>query len=334
MKKFLVIGCGSIGRRHLRNLAALQAGELIGIDLDPKRRQQASQESGCRTESDLGKALAQKPDAALVCTPSSSHVSIAMECARNGLHLFLEKPISHRLDGVDALIHEMDSQGRVGLVGFNLHFHPGLQKTKQFLESNTIGKLLSCRLNAGQYLPDWHPWEDYRKGYSANRSQGGGILFDTHEFEYLAWLAGEPREIFGFSGKVSSLEIDTEDVAEVLFWMGNGALANLHVDYLQRDYQRRYEFYGEDGSLVWDWKQGLSLYRAAMKHWENFPDGVSLDPNETYLAEMKHFLACIEGRETPVVNLRRGKKVLEWTLAALESAQQKKSIALETVAHE
>lgn len=327
---FLVIGSGSIGKRHLRNLRELGVGPRFVFDKDTERAISAAAESDAIALPTLEEAFRLAPLAALVCTPNRFHVGAALEAARAGCHLFVEKPISHNLEGVDTLLEETRARHLMGMVGFNLRFHPGLVRAKKILESGELGALLSCRGNAGQYLPDWHPWEDYRKGYSANRSLGGGILLDTHEFDYLTWLAGDPLEISCFTGKVSNLEIDTEDVAEINLWLQGGALANLHVDYLQRAYQRRYEFYAEKGTLIWDSREGLRLYSAATKSWSEFPDGRNLDANFTYLEEMRHFLACIAGKETPVADLRRGKAVLEWVLAAKRSSETKCVIPAQT----
>lgn len=327
-RPILVVGCGSIGRRHLQNLKSLGWNNLIAFDANESRLHEASSQLDAIPVSTLEEGLERSPLAVLVCVPSYLHVSIAKKAIEAGCHLLVEKPVSHQLEGVAGLARELDARGLVGIVGFNLRFHPGLRKTKQLLSQGAIGRLLSCRLNAGQYLPDWHPWEDYRKGYSANRTMGGGILLDTHEFEYLGWLVGRPKELSCFSDKVSDLDIDTEDVAEVNFWFESGAIGNLHVDYLQRSYQRRYEFYGESGTLVWDYSNGVELFDAQTRKWMDFEEGRNVDPNESYLKEMRHFLACMEGREKPEVDFHRGIEVLEWTIAAKESAQTGKKIVL------
>lgn len=324
----LVVGAGSIGQRHLRNLSRLGKTPLWVFDPDSKKAEQAKEQSTALPVSSLREGLKQNPLAVLICTPPSFHIETALEAVKANCHLFVEKPLSHNLEQVDLLLSEISRRELVGAVGFNLRFHPGLKECKKMLDGGRIGKLLSARLQCGQYLPDWHPWEDYRKGYSANQKLGGGILLDTHEFDYLTWLAGDPKEISCFADQVGTLETDTEDVAEINFRLENSVIANLHVDYLQRSYQRRYEFHGSEGSLVWDFSEGLKLFEAQKKRWETVWQNPSFDINQTYLDEITEFFSAIEENTTPSVSIARGKKILEWTFAAKQSSQTGQSVSV------
>ena len=223
----LVIGCGSIGKRHIRNLKALNVRDIIAHDLRMERCREVEQEYGVKAYDDLEEALAQKPDVALICTPTSLHIPPALSAARNGCHLFIEKPLSHSLDGVDELLEIVARKNLITLVGCNMRFHPSIALVKELLGKESIGKVLCARVQTGQYLPDWHPWEDYRQGYSANKSLGGGIILDgVHEIDYITWLLSEVSQVVCFSDKLSSLEIDTEDTAEILLRLKSGAIAD------------------------------------------------------------------------------------------------------------
>jgi predicted dehydrogenase len=329
--KFLVIGCGSIGRRHIRNLKILGAGNIIACDINIECCRYVEQKYGIKACAELDEALAQEPDVALICTPTSQHIAPALSAAKSGCHLFIEKPLSHSIAGVDELIRMVSRQKVITLVGCNMRFHPGISKIKELLVRESIGRTICARLQAGQYLPDWHPGEDYRKGYSASVSLGGGIILDgIHEIDYITWLMGEVSRVFCFAGRLSSLEIDTEDTAEILLNFKSRAIAEVHLDYVQRAYARSCQVIGEEGTILWDINERqVRLYSAAAKEWQVFPQAADYDMNQMYIDEMKHFLDCLEGRAQPMQDVTAGKKALEVALAAKESAKTGKAIKLE-----
>jgi predicted dehydrogenase len=192
---------------------------------------------------------------------------------------------------------------------------------KEILESGVIGKVLSARCQFGQYLPDWHPYENYRTSYSARSDLGGGILLDSHEFDYMQWFLGDVSELFCFAGKASNLEIDTEDTAEVLLKFQSGTIAEIHLDYTQRIYQRNYEFFGENGTLKWDFQdRSVRLYLASENKWEIYEEPRNYDLNEMYKEQMKHFLDAIESETKTITDIFAGWKTLKLIMAAKESA--------------
>lgn len=325
----LVIGCGSIGKRHIRNLKVINAGEVIAFDVKTEQRLQVEREYGVKSYDKLDEALAQKPDVALVCTPTSLHITSAIASAKAGCHLFVEKPLSHNLEGVDELVEIVAQKNLITLVGCNMRFHPGVARIKELINKKSIGKVLCARVQAGHYLPDWHPWEDYRKGYSANKSLGGGVILDgIHEIDYISWLLGEVEEVFCFSGKFSSLEIDTEDMAEMLLRFNSGAIAEVHLDYIQRAYGRSCQLIGEEGTILWDFNEKqVKLYSVRDKKWHVFAEN-NYDINRMYMDEMKYFIHCVQRKEKAMSDVVEGKKILEVTLAAKESAKYGKLMNL------
>ena len=329
--RILVIGCGSIGKRHIRNLKALNAGEIIAQDLKPERCREVEEEFGIKAYGTLEESLAQKPDAAFVCTPTSWHISPAISAARNGCHLFIEKPLSDSLDGVDELLEVVNQKALITLVGCNMRFHPSIVRMKELMENKSVGKVLCARVQAGQYLPDWHPWEDYRQGYSANRSLGGGVLLDgVHEIDYITWFLGDAIQVFCFLGKLSSLEIDTEDMTEILLWHKSGAIAEVHLDYIQRFYGRSCQIIGEEGTIFWDFNdKQVRLYSARTKEWQAFPEAPDYDINQMYVEEMKHFIQCLEGKARPIQDINSGKRIVEIAMAAKESSKAGRVVSLE-----
>jgi len=321
--KFLVVGCGSIGKRHLGNLKSLSAGKLTAYDAKSERREEVGERYGITTFPSFEEAMWSKPDAVLVCTPSSGHMGYALAAVDAGCCLFIEKPISHTTEGVDELIDIALAKGLAVLIGCNFRFDWGLNTAKKLVDEGKIGRLLCVRAEFGQYLPDWHPWEDYRQGYSANRALGGGIILDAiHEINYVQWFMGEVQAVSCFTGKLSSLEIDTEDTAEILLRFKNGTMAELHLDYLQRSYNRSCELIGEEGTITWSFQdKQVRLYSAGNEQWRTYEADPAYDVNDMYVTEMEHFQRCIGGEELPLVDDRQGKNDLEIALAAKESSE-------------
>lgn len=327
--RIAVIGCGSIGRRHIRNLLALGIKEVMGCDTNPGRVDAVRAEYGIAGVLKFSEVLAARPDAVVVGTPTSLHVPPALEAAKAGCHLFIEKPLSDCLDGIDGLVEEVDRRQLVTLIGSNFKFHPSFTRMKEIIASGILGRVLSARCQFGQYLPDWHPWEDYRKGYSARRELGGGILLDSHEFDYMSWFLGDVKEVFCIAERLSELEINTEDTAAVILRFSSGAIGEIHLDYTQRAYQRNYEFLGERGTLMWDFNdRGVRLYKATEKMWEVYDEPRSYDLNDMYLQEMRHFVDCVENRKQTVTNIHSGLKCLRAIIAARKSADTRQIVGV------
>jgi hypothetical protein len=201
--KALVVGLGSIGRRHARNWVRLGLGEVL-VCRQTDRPLPEPLGVPAREFRALDEALADQPDVVLVTNPTSLHLATARLALQAGSHVLVEKPISHTLDGTESLLHSE----RLVTVGYNLRFHPGLLRTRELLHAGAIGKPLSLRAEVGEYLPDWHPWEDYRQSYAARRDQGGGpILTFSHELDSVYWLLGMPVASRRHA-HASALEID------------------------------------------------------------------------------------------------------------------------------
>lgn len=325
----LLIGCGSIGKRHLRNLKALGAGPLYAFDASPDRVAQAFSETGAKGFTDLTAALAMKPALAVVATPSSLHLEHALAAARAGCHLFIEKPLSHTLAGVDELRRVVAQKGLTALVGCNMRFHPGIAVMRRLVMEGAIGRVLGADVFCGSYLPDWHPGEDYRKNYSARKDLGGGVILDAiHEIDYVLDMLGFPEEITCRAGTFGDLGIETEDTADISLLMRGGARATIHLDYLSRPARRQCKLIGTQGTLEWDWdKPVVRLYKETTGQWTEVPCSFP-DTNQMYVDELRHLLDCLAGKARPAQGLGEARLALETALAAKESAAQDKCLSL------
>ncbi|HDL01339.1 MAG TPA: Gfo/Idh/MocA family oxidoreductase, partial [candidate division Zixibacteria bacterium] len=222
--KILVVGLGSIGMRHARNFKTLGVEQLIGCDLLEERRQKFSSEINGDIVSTLEKGLYKKPDLVVVASPNRFHLEQAKTSARNGCHLFIEKPVSHTLEGLDDLITLVDEKSLFAHIGSKWKFHPAFKTMKKIINEGSLGKITGAQVIAGQWLPDWHPWEDYRNMYSAKKDQAGGIVLDSHEFDYLTWLLGPISKVSGYTAHTGALDIETEDIAVACMQFESGVL--------------------------------------------------------------------------------------------------------------
>ena len=215
-------------------------------------------------------------------------------------------------------------------VSFNLRGERWLRLVKKLLDEKAVGRVTTAICIAGQYLPDQHPWEDYRHGYAANTSLGGGVILDgIHELDYLSWFLGDINELFCFADKLSGLEMDTEDTAAILLRFEKNAIGVIQMDYVKRTYERTCEIVGEEGIIKWDFKEHtVKLFSAETKDWKTIQDDKEYDINKMYVDEMDWFIDCINGKVTPPVDAVSGKRILEVALAAKESANTKEVITL------
>jgi predicted dehydrogenase len=327
--RFLVVGCGSIGKRHIRNLKSIGCTDIVAFDVKEERLKEV-RDLGAQTFNDLDKALDQNVNAVLICSPPIFHLQNTLKAVKKGCHVFIEKPIAHTLDGLDELINLAKDKNLITMVGFNLRFDKGLLIVKKLLDEGAIGKVITSINIAGQYLPDQHPWEDYRHGYAANQSLGGGIILDgMHELDFISWFLGDIREICCFGGKLSSLEMDTEDTAAFLLKFSSNAVGTMEMDYVKRAYERTCELIGENGTIKWDFKEhAVKCYSTEKNEWITYSYDAGYDINEMYVEEMKCFIKCITEHESPPVDALEGQKVLKVALAAKESLKEKKVIKL------
>ena len=346
--KILFCGLGGIGQRHLRNLRQLLGDELqvhayrvrgqrikLRDNLTVDEGADLERDYAIVVHHDLAEALAEKPAAALICNPNSLHVPVALECVRAGVPVFMEKPLASDLAGIDQLLAEVEQRRLPFHVGYNFRFHPGLQRLKALLESGFFGRLLSVRSEIGEYLPNWHRYEDYRQMYAARADQGGGVvLSQIHEMDLIYWFFGLPRSIVTHGGQLSHLDIDVEDTASSLMRCDN-AMGSfpilLHQDYLQRPPVRCFKIVGDAGYAEIDLLANrLRVYGAEgeLSEENDFPGFVR---NDMFLAQARHFLDCVNGSATPQVSLHDGLQSLRLALAALRSLKEGREVALSEV---
>jgi len=319
--KFLIAGFGSIGRRHLRNLRTLGETDIILLRSN-KSTLPDDEITGLPVETDIAAALAHKPDAVIISNPTALHLDVAIPAAKAGCAILMEKPVSHSLDRMDEFKKAVKIGGAGVLLGYQFRFHPGLRQVKSWLTDGLIGRPLSFRGQWGEYLPNWHPWEDYRASYTARPDLGGGVVVTlSHPIDYLRWLLGDVENLWAFSGRISDLEIQVEDFAEIGMQFANGVTGSLHVDYYQQPPSHTLEITGTAGRIIWDNSDGTArLFQAETGKWQDVALPANFDRNDLFIAETKHFLDIIQKKAEPVCSLADGEAALKLCLAVHKSA--------------
>ncbi len=320
----LIIGLGNIGYRHLRNLKSIIPDTYITV-WHQRSKEGTSEVSPCidSVVYSLEDAISIKPDIAIVASPASSHIETGLDLAKEGIHLFIEKPLSDDLEKVDELIELCKEKSLVLMVGYNFRFYYPLQIVKNALMEGKIGRVLTFRVEVGQYLPEWRINKDYRGCASARKDLGGGAVLElSHELDYVRWLIGEVNSVTAIVDHLSDLDIDVEDVAEILLRMACGAIGSIHLDMIQKPPIRICRIIGEMGTLEWDGSSHrVRLFSNEKGIWEDLVPAMAIDRNDMYIAELRNFLDCVKGNQSSLVNVNDARRVLELTLAVKESSR-------------
>ncbi len=320
----VVIGIGSIGARHVSNLLSMGYDR---ITLVTRRTEFPSHWPKLPVYTEF----TDLPDIsgfthALICSPTARHLEDLIPVLQAGIpSIFLEKPLSHSLDGLDQIESLIQPHQKI-VMGFDLRFDPGLNKVKEILSDGRIGRVLSANAFVGQYLPDWRPHEDHRLGSSALKSKGGGVLLDLiHEFDYLYWLFGQVSTLGAFYQSNPELEIETEDLADVLIKFTSGSTALLHLDYHQRNLMRYCQITGTDGSLNWDLALKQVNWTDQKGQVQNF-DFSSSERNDRFMMIIKAFMEDQEDQR--LTDFSEGLETLKMVLAAKKSSESHTFVTL------
>lgn len=258
--------------------------------------------------------------AAVLCIPTAQHMPALKQLVIAKIPMiYLEKPVSHNYEGMDEIDALLVHNRNKVVVGFDMHYDPGLLKVRELLDSGIIGQLVSANAQVGQYLPDWRPHEDYSKGMSAKKETGGGVMLDlVHEFDYLYWLVGSAATIASFNRNSGSLQIETEDIAEVMIRFTNGVLGTIHLDYLQQKLVRNCLFTGSEGSITWNLAESKVSWIGKNKEEQAFIYK-DHERNDRFITIMKAFLNNED--DNRLTSFENGLVSLKMVLAAKYSSE-------------
>jgi predicted dehydrogenase len=333
----LMIGLGSIGQRHLRNIrrimgddAEISAFRERGLTRtfsdDMKNREHISLEEAFAITSygNLDEALQAKPDVAFITNITAKHIECAIKAAKAGCDLFLEKPLSDSLDGVDELKQIVEDKGLIAFMGFQNRYHPGLVQIKKDLNENLYGNIIAVHAEIGERLSTMHTYENYAETYMARSDMGGGVVLNQqiHEIDYICRLFGIPDSVYAIGGKAGELEIDVEDNASAVYSIKSGTShfpVYIHSDFFQFPPTRKCKVIGDKGTAEVDliantYCRTIDNYAV---HYEKF------QRNDMFINELKDFFDSVAYRTAPEIPLSAGIASLKIALATKESMQTK-----------
>ena len=323
-KRALIVGLGSIGRRHAANLRVLGRPMELVLLRREVRGDEGNRGLEARVTTDLASALAMRPDFAVIATPSARHVESLLSLLEAGVPCYVEKPVVSRRDQLDRLTALLSTLRAVPVThaGCNFRHLPSLVRLRELVAGGAVGKVVRASLQAGQWLPDWRPSQDYRTGYSADSSQGGGVILDLiHEIDVARWIFGEFDRVVALAGKLSSLDVRSEDTACLVFGKRNdGPLVSIGLDYVSRRRVRRYEIVGEQGTLVWDFTLARLDLITRDRTETIGSGGMDFDVNQTYVTAMREFLDAVENGSPTSQDIFEGIRSTDLALRAREAA--------------
>jgi len=332
IERILIIGLGSIGKRHLQIVRELMPIADIRVLSHSKCKEIPGIANGCF--SSIEEMNDFSPQLAVVANPAPFHISIAMDLVNLGCHLLIEKPISINANRIMELIDAARKNNVLIQLGYNLRFHLSLEYFRNLIHKDKIGRVLSVKSEIGQSLPTWRPNVDYRFSVSAQKELGGGVLLElSHELDYLRWIFGEVTKVSAILCKQSDLEIDVEDSAFITLQFSTnndrpGPVASLCMDFVRHDATRSCVAIGSLGTLRWNALDGtVEYWKSGAHEWEELFHNPSKG-DDSYIREWKHFLGCISKKETPCVTAEDGFAVMK----IIETAQISNELSGKSIA--
>lgn len=326
--RVLIVGLGSIGRRHARLLSGRTDVELHICDTVPENRSQTLGlllNSPAGTYSVFSEAIKAKPDIAFICVPNHLHVPLGLQAIKEGVDVFVEKPISDSLDAARNLVDAAESSGRFLQVGYMLRLDEGLCKLKKIVETGGVGNLVGGRAMIGTYIT-------LLNAKSPDRiNQLNSLIVDyTHELDFIRWFFGDVTDVMAMSSQIGDMELKPQpNVFQMILKMNNGALVQVHMDYVQFPQRRLFEIYGDRGTLIYDFMSGEIrhfLFQQEYK-WEDMSVAPIMERwDDLFRKEHEAILSARANGAAPLVSGSDGLRALEIAERAIMIADRAKKI--------
>jgi predicted dehydrogenase len=331
-KHLLIVGTGSVGKRHARNLSDL--GCIVSC-VDPRRdRLDDIAGEGVRLKSvftSLEEAFAAEEtfDGVVVGSPPSFHLDQSIAALKRGKPVLLEKPVSPDLSSALKLQSAVHDTKVPLLLGYTWRWWPPLLKAKDLVARQAVGQLRHVKFTMAAHLADWHPWERYQDFFMASETLGGGALLDeSHWLDLMLWFFGVPQKLFAKVEKISDLEIETDDNVDILVYYPNDMRVSLHLDLYARPHEKTIQFVGENGTLIWE-PNRIKIGKEMDPNWEI--EEFAYDRNDMFVEVAKEFLHVLSGGSVKTCTIDDGARVLNLIEAARMSSTGEKVIEIDKV---
>jgi predicted dehydrogenase len=301
----LIVGLGSMGKRRIRNLRALGVANLAGFDPRADRRAEAVEKYGITAFSSFAEAAdAFRPDALVISTPPDRHMDYAWQGFERGISCFIEASV---VDAERMLDLHRRTEGTAILMApsCTMRYYPGPRKVAELVRAGVIGKPLNINYQIGQYLPDWHPWEDIRDFYVSRRETGGCREIVPFELTWLNHIFGEPEPLACVKAKLTDMNADIDDIYHALLRYPDGVLASITVEVISRPHAtRQLRILGSEGEIAFNADEKCVRYASTpTPEWQRFELGSGvvesgyINPEEPYIEEMRLFLSALSQQD-------------------------------------
>ena len=327
--KFLVIGLGSIGKRHIRNLIHLKIHpkNITGYDPRLDRINEVRNYGVTNFISNLSNIKNKEFDGAFICSPTSMHIKQSIIIAKRNINLFIEKPLDSKITHVKKL-QKLEKEKKINiLITYPFRFSDHANTFKNLIDKKVVGKPLYFKGEFSEYLPDWHPYEKYNSFYMAKKSMGGGSILDqSHILDIAHFVFGDFKKIINcFNSKISNLKVAADDIADIVIETKKGLIGTIHQDMFGREHKKYMDVYCEKGNILWNvYDCSVTVYNAKTKKYKKYKH--KIDHNQMYLNQTKHIFKLIQKKTKPKVTLSDGVHTLKTILKAEKMSKLNKSI--------
>ena len=315
MSLYAVIGMGSIAKRHLKNLRLLYPdAELYAVSSSGRNQELPA---GVKAIVSLDELIRLNPDYVIIASPAPYHTITARQLLENNIPVLIEKPLaSDSEDAAEFLEFCLSEQYPKAAVGYCLRFLPAANAVKTFLEREGLGTIYNVISQVGQYLPDWRSDKHYKDSVSAKNELGGGALLElSHELDYLIWLLGSVTLQHSWLRTTAELGIEVEEIADLVLTTESGIHISVHLDFIQKTTQRKCEFIGEKGTLVWDLLENTVVFIDTTTTNVIYSDA-RYDRNTMYLDMLKTFAVVKTDGMQELATISSSLKVVQLISAA------------------
>ena len=318
VRHIAIIGLGSIGKRHLKVLRALDSSIKISIVKKPETKAVEEEALADNVFYSLDDAIKSGIQAAIICSPAPFHVKQAAKLMAAKVHLLIEKPLSDQIDGLDLFQKSVNSSNIILTVGYVLRFKPELQYLCDFLKKTNIGKISEVEIRTCLYLPDWRPGRDYKETVSAKKTLGGGVLLElSHELDYMLWLFSAAKSVSAIIQNKGMLGIEAEEEADLNIVTEKDINVRMHLDFISKEQKRYCTVVSEKGIFTCDFlNKEVNIEFSGKERTEK---KFNYDYDYPYTEQMKSFLNAIETRSVPLVTLEDAAKTVYLIDAAKKS---------------
>jgi predicted dehydrogenase len=326
----LILGCGSVGKRHARNLAGLGCRISCFDPREDRRTELAAETPVTAACADLKEALSVDGiDGVVAASPTAFHADQTIRALGLGLPVLLEKPPAKTLPDARRMADAMEKTGVPVLLGYTWRWWPPLSRVRELLDSGKIGRIRHVQFHMSAHLADWHPWEPYQDFFMSSLELGGGALLDeSHWIDLMLWFFGKPLSLFGQVEKNSDLQIETDDNVDVVVTYPDGLRITLHLDLYGRPHEKFIRFIGEGGTIFWSAEPNqIRIGLKPEQEWAQ--EDFTCDRNDMFVEVAREFIAVCNGDEVKTCRLTDGLAVMELIEKIRKSHQEQKAVRLD-----